>query len=61
MNTNNLSPYHLFCFEYLGFAQLIYNDLLKKKLIKSKKIAIWLNLNPSNVFEFNAIIDETIS
>ena len=26
-----------------------------------KKIAIWLNLNPSNILEFNTIIDESIN
>ena len=29
--------------------------------MKSKKIAIWLNLNPSNILEFNIIIDESIN
>ena len=29
--------------------------------MKSKKIAIWMNLNPSNILEFNKIMDETIN
>ena len=48
MNTNNKSPYHLFCFVYLGFAQLSNKDFIEKKINEiQKKIAIWMNLNPS--------------
>ena len=61
MNTNNKSPYHLFCFVYLGFAQLSNKDFLEKEIDEiQKKIAIWMNLNPSNILEFNKIMDETI-
>ena len=62
MNTNNKSPYHLFCFVYLGFAQLSNKDFLEKEIDEiQKKIAIWMNLNPSNILEFNKIMDETIN
>ena len=37
MNTNNQSPYHLFCFVYLGFVQHGNKDFIEKKLMKSKK------------------------
>ena len=61
MNTNNQSPYHLFCFVYLGFAQLSNKDFIEKEIDEIKKIAIWMNLNPSNILEFNKIMDETIN
>ena len=62
MNTKNQSPYHLFCFVYLGFAQLINKDFIEKEIDEiQKKIAIWMNLNPSNILEFNKIMDETIN
>ena len=32
MNTNNQTPYHLFCFVYLGFAQLINKDFIEKEI-----------------------------
>jgi uncharacterized tellurite resistance protein B-like protein len=34
---------------------------LKKKLKKFKKIAIWMDVNPSNIIEFKKIMDETIN
>ena len=62
MNTNNQSPYHLFCFVYLGFAQLSNKDFIEKEIDEiQKKIAIWMNVNPSNILEFNKIMDETIN
>lgn len=61
MNTSNQTPYHLFCFVYLGFAQLSNKDFIEKEIDEiQKKIAIWMNLNPSNILEFNKIMDETI-
>ena len=54
MNTSNQTPYHLFCFVYLGFAQLSNKDFIEKEIDEiQKKIAIWMNLNPSNILEFN--------
>ena len=29
--------------------------------MKSKKITIWMNINPFNILEFNKIMDETIN
>ena len=61
MYTNNQSPHHLFCFVYLGFAQLSIKDFIEKEIDEiQKKIAIWMNLNPSNILEFKKIMDETI-
>ena len=37
MNTNNKSPYHLFCFVYLGFAQLSNKDILEKEIDEIQK------------------------
>ena len=62
MNTSNQTPYHLFCFVYLGFAQLSNKDFIEKEIDEiQKKIAVWMNLNPSNILEFNKIMDETIN
>ena len=62
MNTNNQSPYHLFCFVYLGFAQLSNKDIIENEIDEiQKKIAIWMDVNPSNIIEFNKIMDETIN
>ena len=62
MNTKNQTPYHLFCFVYLGFAQLSNKDLIEKEIDEiKKKIAVWMNLNPSNILEFSKIMDETIN
>ena len=62
MNTSNQTPYHLFCFVYLGFAQLSNKDFIEKEIEEiQKKIAIWMDVNPSNIIEFKKIIDETIN
>ena len=62
MNTSNQTPYHLFCFVYLGFAQLSNKDFIEKEIEEiQKKIAIWMDVNPSNIIEFNKIMDETIN
>ena len=62
MNTSNQTPYHLFCFVYLGFAQLSNNDFIEKEIEEiQKKIAIWMDVNPSNIIEFKKIMDETIN
>ena len=61
MNTSNQTPYHLFCFVYLGFAQLSNKDFIEKEIEEiQKKIAIWMDVNPSNIIEFKKIMDETI-
>ena len=62
MNISNQTPYHLFCFVYLGFAQLGNKDFIEKEIDEiQKKIAVWMNLNPSNILEFNKIMAETIN
>ena len=62
MNTSNQTPYHLFCFVYLGFAQLSNKDFIEKEIEEiQKKIAIWMDVNPSNIIEFKKIMDETIN
>ena len=62
MNTSNQTPYHLFCFVYLGFAQLSNTDFIEKEIEEiQKKIAIWMDVNPSNIIEFKKIMDETIN
>ena len=62
MNTSNQTPYHLFCFVYLGFAQLSNKDFIEKEIEEiQKKIAIWMDVNPSNILEFKKIMDETIN
>lgn len=62
MNTSNQTPYHLFCFVYLGFAQMSNIDFIEKEIEEiQKKIAIWMDVNPSNIIEFKKIIDETIN
>ena len=58
MNTNNQSPYHLFCLVYLGFVQHGNKDFIEKQIDEiQKKIAIWMNLYPSNILEFNTIME----
>ena len=62
MNTSNQTPYHLFCFVYLGFAQLSNKDFIEKEIEEiQKKIAIWMDVNPYNIIEFKKIMDETIN
>ena len=62
MNTNNQTTYHLFCFVYLGFAQISNKDFIEKEIKEiQKKIALWMDVNPSNILEFNRIMNETIN
>ena len=60
MDINKQSPYHLFCFVYLGFAQLS-NEEINEKVIEEieRKVAIWMNVNANNIIEFNHILTET--
>jgi len=37
MNIDNQSPYHLFCFVYLGFAQLSNKDFIEKEIEEIQK------------------------
>ena len=37
MNTSNQTPYHLFCFVYLGFAQLSNKDFIEKEIEEIQK------------------------
>ena len=37
MNTNNQSPYHLFCFVYLGFVQHGNKDFIEKQIDEIQK------------------------
>lgn len=59
MNTNQLTPHHLFCFVYLGFAHLS-NDNITEAVIEEieRKVATWMDVNPSNIVEFNRILHE---
>ena len=62
MNISNQTPYHLFCFVYLGFAQISNKDFSKIEIEEiQKKIALWMDVNPSIILEFNRIMDETIN
>lgn len=62
MNTSNQTTYHLFCFVYLGFAQISNKDFIEKEIEEiQKKIAVLMDVNPSNILEFNRIMDETIN
>tara|TARA_Y100000385_G_scaffold253511_1_gene277711 strand:+ start:330 stop:761 length:432 start_codon:yes stop_codon:yes gene_type:complete len=62
MNKSNQTPYHLFCFVYLGFAQISNKDFIEKEIEEiQKKIAVLMDVNPSNILEFNKIMDETIN
>jgi len=60
MNINQRTPYHLFCFVYLGFAQLS-NENLSEKVMEEieRKVALWMNVNPNNIVEFNRILHES--
>jgi len=60
MNINQRTPYHLFCFVYLGFAQLS-NENLSENVMEEieRKVAHWMNVNPSNIVEFNRILHES--
>lgn len=60
MNKNQPTPHHLFCFVYIGFAQLS-NDTITEVMIEEieRKIAAWMNVSPTNIIEFNQVIHET--
>jgi hypothetical protein len=60
MNINQLTPHHLFCFVYLGFAHLS-NENITEKVIEEieRKVALWMDVNPENIVEFNRILHET--
>lgn len=60
MNINQLTPHHLFCFVYIGFAQLS-NESISEVVIEEiqRKIATWMNVSPSNIVEFNRVLQET--
>ncbi len=60
MDKNKVTPHHLFCFVYIGFAHLS-NDTMTEEIIEEieRKIASWMNVNPSNIVEFNRVLQET--
>tara|TARA_B110000977_G_C11065015_1_gene487467 strand:+ start:2253 stop:2684 length:432 start_codon:yes stop_codon:yes gene_type:complete len=60
MNENQLTPHHLFCFVYVGFAHLS-NASITDHIIEEieRKIASWMEVNPSNVVAFNRVLKET--
>ena len=60
MNTNKPTPHHLFCFVYIGFSHLS-NDTITEEIIEEieRKIASWMNVNPTNIVEFNKVIQES--
>ena len=60
MNKNKPTPHHLFCFVYIGFAHLS-NDTITEETIEEieRKIASWMNVNPTNIVEFNRVIQES--
>ena len=60
MNINQASPFHLFCFVYIGFANLSNQKLEEEDMNEiQRKIAIWMNVNFSNVVEFNLILHQS--
>ena len=60
MNINQASPFHLFCFVYIGFSNLSNQKLEEKDMNEiQRKIAIWMNVNFSNVVEFNLILHQS--
>jgi len=60
MNSSQHTSYHLFCFVYLGFAHLS-NENLSEKVMEEieRKVALWMDVNPGNIVEFNRILHET--
>lgn len=60
MNNNQYTPHHLFCFVYIGFAHLSNNRMTDEIVAEiERKIASWMNVNPSNIVEFNRVLHET--
>ena len=60
MNNIQYTPHHLFCFVYIGFAHLSNNTMTDEIVAEiERKIASWMNVNPSNIVEFNRVLDET--
>jgi len=60
MDKTQATPHHLFCFVYIGFAHLS-NDTMTEEIVEEieRKIASWMNVNPSNIVEFNRVLHET--
>jgi len=60
MNLKQLTPNHLFCFVYIGFAHLS-NENISQEVIDEieRKVAMWMNVSPSNITEFNKVLRET--
>ena len=60
MNISQYTPHHLFCFVYIGFAHLSNNTMSDEIVAEiERKIASWMNVNPSNIVEFNRVLHET--
>lgn len=60
MDSKQLTSYHLFCFVYIGFAQLSSENLSEQVIEEiERKVARWMEVNPSNIVEFNKILHET--
>ena len=54
------TPYHLFCFVYIGFAHLSNKNIGEKEMNEiQRKVAIWMNVNPNNIVEFNLILHQS--
>tara|TARA_B110000438_G_scaffold298379_1_gene346513 strand:- start:302 stop:733 length:432 start_codon:yes stop_codon:yes gene_type:complete len=60
MDSKQLTSYHLFCFVYIGFAHLT-NENISEQVIEEieRKVALWMDVNPSNIVEFNKILHDT--
>ena len=59
MDKTQATPHHLFCFVYIGFAHL--SNTMTEEIVEEieRKIASWMNVNPSNIVEFNRVLHET--
>ena len=60
MDSKQLTTYHLFCFVYIGFAHLT-NENISEQVIEEieRKVALWMDISPSNIVEFKNILHET--